>query len=105
MQCVTFDGNFCLFSNHSRILSFLSKLGFTFLPDILWRKETNAPNKFMGSGMLPVSAYVTYEHEYILIVRKGKKRDFTALDEKKLRKESAFFWKSGIFGSLIFGRT
>ena len=89
----TFDGNFCLFSNHSRILSFLSKLGFTFLPDILWRKETNAPNKFMGSGMLPVSAYVTYEHEYILIVRKGKKREFTALDEKKLRKESAFFWE------------
>jgi len=38
-----------------------------FLPVILWRKQTNAPNKFMGSGMLPAGAYVTLEHEFILI--------------------------------------
>ena len=89
----TLDGDFQLYSNHSRILtSFLSR-GFAALPDILWRKQTNAPNKFMGSGMLPVGAYVTYEHEYILVLRKGRRREFTAADEKARRRESAFFWE------------
>ena len=62
---------FRLFSNHSRILQKMASLGFSIatLPDILWRKPTNAPTKFLGSGMLPAGAYVTYEHEYILIVR------------------------------------
>ena len=63
------------------------------LPDILWRKQTNAPNKFMGSGMLPAGAYVTLEHEYVLIVRKGSKREFKTEDEKRNRRESALFWE------------
>ena len=87
------DGDFQLYSNHSRILHCLLDLGFAALPDILWRKQTNAPNKFMGSGMLPVGAYVTYEHEYILVVRKGRRREFKAAGEKARRRESAFFWE------------
>ena len=47
----------------------------------------------MGSGMLPAGAYVTLEHEYILIVRKGSKREFKTEDEKKNRRESALFWE------------
>jgi len=85
--------NFTLYPNHSRILGYLQKLGFTPLPDILWRKQTNAPNKFMGSGMLPAGAYVTLEHEYILIVRKGSKREFIKAEEKRNRHESAIFWE------------
>ena len=85
--------NFSLYSNHSRILGYLQKLGFNALPDILWRKQTNAPNKFMGSGMLPAGAYVTLEHEYILIVRKGPKREFIKTEEKRNRHESAIFWE------------
>jgi DNA modification methylase len=54
---------FKLYSNHSRIISAFLNLGFNALPDILWRKQTNSPNKFMGSGMLPPGAYVTLEHE------------------------------------------
>ena len=73
-------GEFRLFSNHSRILQALTGMGFSVLPDILWRKPTNAPNKFLGSGMLPAGAYVTYEHEYILIVRKGGPRKFSPAD-------------------------
>ena len=46
----------------------------------------------MGSGMYPAGAYVTYEHEYILIFRKGGKRNFNE-KEKKLRQESAYFWE------------
>lgn len=85
-------GEFCLYPNHARIVSSMMRLGMTPLPDILWRKPTNAPNKFMGSGMLPAGAYVTYEHEYILIFRKGGKRVFTDA-EKAVRGESAFFWE------------
>jgi DNA modification methylase len=84
---------FTLYSNHSRILSYCLKLGFKPLPEILWRKQTNAPNKFMGSGMLPAGAYVTLEHEFILILRKGKQREFSDPDEKRRRRESAFFWE------------
>ena len=67
-------------------------MGLTVLPEILWRKQTNAPNKFMGSGMLPPGAYVTLEHEHILILRKGKKRTFKQ-EEKTLRRQSAYFWE------------
>jgi DNA modification methylase len=87
------DSRFVLYPNHSRILNRFLKLGFHALPAILWRKQTNAPNKFMGSGMLPPSAYVTLEHEYILILRKGPKREFKLEVEKQNRRESAFFWE------------
>ena len=89
----TVDDHFRLYSNHSRILTAMEALGFSTLPDVLWRKPTNAPNKFMGSGMLPAGAYVTYEHEYILIFRKGNKRTFTRKADKERRRRSAFFWE------------
>ncbi|MFN7145639.1 MAG: DNA-methyltransferase, partial [Myxococcota bacterium] len=85
-------GPFRLWSNHARVLTACERLGFTTLPDILWRKPTNAPNKFMGSGMLPGGAYVTYEHEYVLVFRSGGPRAFDAA-EKRLRRESAYFWE------------
>ena len=89
----TVNGSFRLYPNHARILSSCAQLGFDVLPAVLWRKQTNAPNKFMGSGMLPAGAYVTLEHEHILIMRKGAKRAFASPDEKKARRESAFFWE------------
>ena len=88
----TIDGEFQLFTNHTRIIDAFSKMGYSVLPDIHWRKQSNAPNKFMGSGMYPAGAYVTYEHEYILIFRKGGKRVFKG-QEKALRQKSAFFWE------------
>lgn len=84
---------FQLYSNHSRILSYCFKIGFDTLPVILWRKQTNAPNKFMGSGMLPAGAYVTLEHEYVLILRKKGKRNFKTDEEKLNRQQSAYFWE------------
>ncbi|MCK5310781.1 MAG: site-specific DNA-methyltransferase [Desulfobacteraceae bacterium] len=99
----TINDNFSLYPNHARILQYLRKIGFTSLPDIIWRKQTNAPNKFMGSGMLPAGAYVTLEHEYILIVRKGSKREFKKETDKKKRQESSFFWEErNIFFSDIW---
>lgn len=47
----------------------------------------------MGSGMLPAGAYVTLEHEYILIIRKGGKREFKNDPEKTNRRQSAIFWE------------
>ena len=86
-------GKFQIYPNHARILNYCLSLGFHALPEILWLKETNKPDKFMGSGMLPVGAYVTLEHEYILILRKGYKREFKSAEEKLNRQNSAFFWE------------
>jgi DNA modification methylase len=89
----TIDSHFALYTNHSRIHYYMQKIGFSALPAILWRKQTNAPNKFMGSGMMPPGAYATLEHEYILMLRKGNKREFKSNKEKELRRESSFFWE------------
>ena len=89
----TINGSFRMYSNHANIIKSMCDIGFSQLPDILWRKQTNAPNKFMGSGMLPSCAYVTYEHEYILIFRKGENRRFVSKTEKECRRKSAFYWE------------
>jgi DNA modification methylase len=101
----TMDDEFRLYPNHSRILAAMLKTGFSALPLILWRKPTNAPNKFMGSGMLPAGAYVTLEHEYILILRKGPKREFSSPLKKQTRREGAFFWeeRNNWFSDVWFG--
>lgn len=97
---------FRLYPNHARILEAARRLGFSVLPDILWRKPNNSPNKFLGSGMLPGGAYVTYEHEYVLILRNGPPRPFRTAAEKRRRRESAFFqeerntWFSDLWSDL-----
>jgi DNA modification methylase len=88
----TINENFQLYSNHTQVINQFVNMGYSVLPDILWRKQSNAPNKFMGSGTYPAGAYVTYEHEYILIFRKGGKRVFKG-PEKERRQKSAFFWE------------
>ena len=89
----TIGDRFCSYSNHSRTIEWFEEAGLVSLPSIIWRKPTNAPNKFMGSGMLPPGAYVTLEHEHILIFRKGDRRAFDTPEQKRLRNESSFFWE------------
>lgn len=89
----TLNDHFALYTNHSRIQTYMQDIGFSSLPAILWRKQTNAPNKFMGSGMMPPGAYITLEHEYVLILRKGNKKEFKTDKEKQIRRESSFFWE------------
>lgn len=86
-------GRFQRYSNHSRVIDWFERADMVSLPSIIWRKPTNAPNKFMGSGMLPPGAYVTLEHEHILIFRKGGRRTFESPEEKRRRSESAYFWE------------
>jgi len=86
------DGSFRVFQNHSRIINAFEDLGFEPLPELLWRKPVNSGAKFMGSGMLPPNAYVTLEHEYILVFRNGKdSRTFEPGSER--RYSSAYFWE------------
>lgn len=88
----TVDGSFRVFQNHSRIIDAFESLGFEPLPEILWRKPANSGAKFMGSGMLPPNAYVTLEHEYVLVFRNGKEsRSFESGSER--RYSSAYFWE------------
>lgn len=83
---------FQLFPNHVKVVDFFQNHGCIVLPCILWRKQTNSPTKFMGSGMIPSNAYVSLEHEYILLFRKGKKkRKFQPKSEQ--RYNSAYFWE------------
>jgi DNA modification methylase len=89
----TIGGRFRMYPNHARVIAAFTSLGLDTLPAILWRKQTNAPNKFMGSGMLPPSAYVTLEHEFILVFRKNAKRVFPSTADRDRRCSSAFFWE------------
>jgi DNA modification methylase len=84
--------NFQLYPNHVKVSNSFRNNGFIELPYILWRKPTNSPNKFLGSGMLPPNAYITLEHEFILIFRKGEtKREI--IPKSETRYNSAFFWE------------
>jgi len=70
----TFAGSFQCYLNHARVAEHCERIGFQSLVPILWRKPTNKPNAFLGSGFLPPNAYVTLDCEYILVFRKGPKR-------------------------------
>ena len=89
----SFDGQFALYPNHQRVQQTFLARDYHCLPSTIWRKVTNAPNKFMGSGMMPPSAYVTLEHEWILFFRKNGRRAFETESEKSNRLASAYFWE------------
>jgi DNA modification methylase len=89
----TVGDDFRLYANNVNILSCFNELGFHTLPEILWRKPSNSPTKFMGSGMLPGGAYVTLEHERILIFRKPTPRVYSDEEERITRRKSSYFWE------------
>jgi len=95
------EGNFCCYPNFAFITTQLYVMGFNPLVPIIWKKISNKPNSFMGSGFLPPNAYVTQECEYIGIFRKGKKRKFAPKDEKRYKsqytKEERDIWFSQIW--------
>lgn len=77
------DGNFQLFPNHARVMEAFARRGFVALPYILWKKPTNRPNAFLGSGFLPPNAYVTLDCEFVLVFRKGRLRSFPPKDSRR----------------------
>lgn len=62
-------GDYQIWPNRDQIVSRLSALRF--LGEIVWKKPSNSPSPFMGSGCSPPNQYVTLDHEHILIFRKG----------------------------------
>ena len=84
-------GRFRLWDNTARVADALADRGLDRLPGVLWHKPTNSPTKFMGSGTLPPNAYVTLEHETVLVFRNGERRSFDPGDPA--RYASAFFWE------------
>lgn len=84
------DGNFQLWENHAVILNNFRNIGFNVLPYILWKKPTNKPNSFLGSGMLPTNAYVTLDCEFILLFRKGNIRIFPPKDKTRYESKYTF---------------
>ncbi|MFB6151181.1 MAG: site-specific DNA-methyltransferase [Haloarculaceae archaeon] len=87
----TVDGRFRVYPNHVRVTAAFESLGFDPLPDVVWRKPANSAAKFMGSGMVPPNAYVTLEHEHVLVFRNGERRSFPPGDDR--RYEAAYFWE------------
>ena len=80
----TTDGQFRLWPNHAATLLDAEAVGFRPLPYILWKKPTNRPNAFLGSGFLPPNAYVTLDCEFVLLFRKGRLRRLPPHDPARL---------------------
>jgi DNA modification methylase len=76
----TVDGNFTCYPNYAHTTMQLFKIGFTPLIPIIWKKISNRPNAFLGSGMIPPNAYIAQDCEYIGIYRKGSIRKFPPHD-------------------------
>ncbi|MEF8773903.1 MAG: site-specific DNA-methyltransferase [Halobacteriales archaeon] len=85
------DDAFRLYPNRVAVTDAVTDHGLSPLPGITWRKPANSAADFMGSGMLPPNAYVTLEHEAILLFRNGGLRSFPPGDRR--RYESAYFWE------------
>ena len=88
----TLDGSFRVYQNRARIVEAMTSLGFDPLPEVVWRKPANSAAKFMGSGMVPPNAYVTLEHEHVLVFRSGsERREFAPGADR--RYDAAYFWE------------
>jgi len=98
------DG-FRLWPNHAETLVAAARVGFRPLPYILWKKPTNKPNAFLGSGFLPPNAYVTLDCEFILLFRKGGLRRFPVHDpgrgSSRLSRAERDHWFSQVWDDVL----
>jgi len=101
------DGQFRCYPNYAKLMMDCVNLGMTPLIPIFWKKISNRPNAFLGSGMLPTSGYVSQDCEYIAILRKGLPRKFKPKDETRyasaFTKEERDLWFQQIW--CINGKT
>lgn len=83
----TLEGQFRLYPNHVQATDGCERAGLVPLVPILWKKPTNKPNAFLGSGFLPPNAYVTLDCEFILLFRKGEPRKLPPKDPLRYASE------------------
>jgi DNA modification methylase len=92
----TVGKRFARFPNAARATRGMLAAGFTPLPSVLWKKPSNRPNAFLGSGFRPVNVYVTTDCEDILLFRLGDNRRFAPHDAAReasvLTKEQRDAW-------------
>jgi len=74
------DDGFQCWPNFAVLTYYLYIFGLVPLIPIFWKKISNRPNAFLGSGMLPTNGYVSQDHEYIAIFRKGNIRKLILID-------------------------
>ena len=85
------------------------ELGMDFMGSIIWRKisttKTTGGGCWMGSTYYPGDGHVTYEHEYIVLLRKMGKRpvvkDEKARECSRLSKEERSSWFRGIWDDVF----
>lgn len=84
------------------------ELGFDFMGAILWRKvsttQTTGGGVWMGSIYHPRDGHITYEHEYILLLRKQGKGprppSAEAKEHSRLSREQRSAWFRGVWDDL-----
>jgi modification methylase len=98
------EQGFQVWPNHAETMVSASRVGYRPLPYVLWKKPTNKPNAFLGSGFLPPNAYVTLDCEFVLLFRKGGLRRFPPHDERRQRsrftRDQRDHWFSQLWGDV-----
>ncbi len=84
------------------------EIGFDFMGSIIWQKisttNTSGGGAWMGSMYYPRDGHVTYEHEYILLLRKPgdwpKAATPEAKENSRLTKEERQSWFRGVWDDI-----
>jgi len=84
------------------------EIGFDFMGNIIWRKvsttHTTGGGQWMGSTYYPRDGQVTYEHEYILLLRKRgewpQPASAEAREKSRLTKEQRSKWFRGVWDDI-----
>jgi len=82
--------DFVCYPNCAKTTTVCRELGFKTLIPIYCQSSEKRQTSFLGSGFLPVNAYVKQELRTIIILRKGKLRKFKRQTEIENRKKSTF---------------
>ena len=81
------NNEFAYWPNGMKVTEYMMKHDMTPLIPVIWRKITNRPNAFLGSGFLPPNLYISQDCEWILIFRKGGVRKFPPKDPNRKKAE------------------
>lgn len=83
------------------------EIGFDFMGNIIWHKisttNTTGGGSLMGSMYFPKDGHVTYEHEYILLLRKRgdwPRPDAEAKEASRLTKQERTEWFRGVWDDI-----
>jgi len=86
------------------IIASAGKIGFDFMGNIIWKKisttKTTGGGVWMGSIYYPKDGHITYEHEYIIVLKKPGEWQKPSKEQKelsKLTKEERISWFRGIW--------